>query len=342
MKQLRHIALLLTLAACWCGSVWGQTVKQLPEVTSTEGREFFVAWLPNGDRTPQSPDLRLQLLASSRKFNNIQVEYPNGTVESYDINPGETTEIIITPQNVYWDASAAEEETPVRKGIRVYSLNDEKFTLYSTSQYGSQDVFSLDGAHILPVEALGTEYMVMNAEGDNTATEFVLMSTKPGVTHVTINLKVNSRLGNTQQLSVDLYDSKQIYIVRSMPHDPDDLTTNIDLSGSTICADQPIAVWSGNQDGLVPYRGGLSTNHAYDQLLPVTKWGQNFIVPMTAQNMQNNMVRFVALEDNTVVTVKRNNVNMPNTPVTLNSGDVFSQTMTQSTGNPHPGISVLQ
>ncbi|MBR1472858.1 MAG: IgGFc-binding protein [Paludibacteraceae bacterium] len=341
MKQFRHIALLLTLAAYWCGSVWGQTVKQLPEVTSTEGREFFVAWLPNGDRTPQSPDLRLQLLASSRKFNNIQVEYPDGTIESYDINPGETTEIIITPQSVYWDASAAEEETPVRKGIRVYSLNDEKFTLYSTSQYGSQDVFSLDGAHILPVEALGTEYMVMNAEGDNTATEFVLMSTKPGVTHVTINLKVNSRLGNTQQLSVDLYDSKQIYIVRSMPHDPDDMTTNIDLSGSTICADQPIAVWSGNQDGLVPYRGGLSTNHAYDQLLPVTKWGQNFIVPMTAQNMQNNMVRFVALEDNTVVTVKRNNVNMPNTPVTLNSGDVFSQTMTQSTGNPNPQTSSL-
>ena len=62
MKQLRHIALLLTLAMGWCGSVWGQTVKQLPKVTSTEGREFFVAWLPNGGSDPTSTDLKLLLI----------------------------------------------------------------------------------------------------------------------------------------------------------------------------------------------------------------------------------------------------------------------------------------
>lgn len=343
MKHRLHIVLVFLLALCQSVLVWGQSAasRTLPDVTSTEGREFFVAWLPNGDRTPQSPDLKLQLIASSRKSNTIVVEMPNGSTKNYPVSANGSIEIEIDAQTVYWDASAAEEETPIAKGIRVYSAVDERFTLYSTSQYGAQDVFSLDGAHILPVEALGTEYMVLNADGDNTATEFVLMSTKPGVTNVTMNLKVNSRKGNTQQLSVALNGPKQIYIVRSMPHAPNDLTTNIDLSGSTICADQPIAVWSGNQDGLVPYRGGLSTNHAYDQLLPVTKWGKSFIIPMTAQNMQMNVMRCVALEDNTVVTVKRNNIDMPNTPATLNSGDVFSQVMTQPTNNQNPQESSL-
>ena len=303
MKQLRHIALLLTLAACWCGSVCGQTVKQLPEVTSTEGREFFVAWLPNGGSYATSTDLRLQLIASSRKFNKIQVEYPDGTVESYDIAAGGTQEITITPQSVYWDVSAAEEEMPLNKGIRVYSLNDEKFTLYSINQYGITGTYSFDGAHILPVEALGTEYMVQTAEADEMATEFVVMTTKPGITNVSIDLTVNSNKGQTQHIDVPLNGSKKIYIVRSKAPNPDDPDDMIDLSGSTICADQPIAVWSGNQLASIPNQDAMSKDHAYDQLLPVTKWGKRFIVPLTGMHTQYNEIHVSGLQDNTSVRV---------------------------------------
>ena len=308
---------MITLALSWCLSLMAQNTKTLPEVTSTEGREFFVAWLPNGGSDLSSTDLKLILFASSRVNNAITVEFANGATTDYTIEAGKTTQITIDPASVYWDPANDEEEKSLRKGLRVYSSIDERFTLYSINQTGTLGTYSYDGAHILPVEALGTEYMVMTNDVDATATEFVIMSTKPGETHVTISLKVNSRRGNTTDLSVTLNGPKQIYIVRSKAPDPTNPDDAIDLSGSTICADQPIAVWSGNQNTLVPNQDGLSTDHAYDQLLPVTKWGKEFIVPMTALKTKRNAIRITALQDGTDVTVK---VGTNTQTLSMNSG----------------------
>ena len=330
MRRLWHIVFVLALTFSWCVSAWAQT-KRLPDVTSTEGREFFVAWLPNGGSNPQDLDLKLQLMASSRKANRIRVEYANGSSEDYNIGANRTVTIVIDPQSVYWDSGKEEEEKPLSKGIRVYSLNDELFTLYSTNQIGVTGSYSFDGAHILPVEALGTEYIVQTAEADATATEFLIMSTKTGQTNVSINLKVNSRRGNTQQLSVTLDGPKQIYIVRSKAPNPEDPNDFIDLSGSTICADQPIAVWSGNQYAIIPYKDGYSNDHAYDQLLPINQWGKEFIVPTTACHTALNFMRIVAMQDNTTVTIKRG---AATSSVSLNAGQTSFQRLNIDVNNP--------
>ena len=334
MKALRHIGFILALMVSWCASVWAQTEpKILPEVTSTEGREFFVTWLPNGGSEASSTDLKLTLLASSRNANTIVVELPGGGSQTYTIAAGQTQKIEIDPNTAYWNPSANEEETPLDKGIRVYSDTDEKFTLYSVNQMGTLGTYSYDGAHILPVEALGTEYMVLTNDADAIATEFVIMSTRPGVTNVTMSLKTNSRRGNTQDLSVTLSGSKKVYIVRSKAPDPSDPMDQIDLSGSTICADQPIAVWSGNQYTLVPNQGAMSNNHAYDQLLPLNRWGKSFIVPMTAHKARMNAMRIVAQLDGTNVSIK---YGTSSTDKTLNAGEATTLFLSQAEDNPNP------
>lgn len=328
-RRFCQIIFVFLLAFCWSNLSWAQTEKKLlPDVTSTEGRDFYVAWLPNGDRDPQSTDLKLLLFASSRNANTIIVEDFSGGTQSYSIAAGTTEMITIDPQTTYWESSAGEEEQLLPKGIRVYSQDDEVFTLYSVNQMGSPGSYSFDGAHILPVEALGTEYIVQSADGDAIATEFVIMSTMPGETNVQMNLKVNSRKGNTQQLNVTMNGSKQIYIVRSKAPNPDETGDNIDLSGSTICADQPIAVWSGNQYAIVPNQEGMNNDHAYDQLLPLNKWGKSFIIPLTAVRVKLNIIRAVAMEDNTTVTVMKNNRVMETK--TMNLSDTYSRRMVQS------------
>ena len=116
MKRFRYIVLFLALAMSWCGALRAQVpVKQLPEVTSTEGREFFVAWLPNGGTLPSDQDLRLMLIASSRKSNTIVVEMPDGSTKNYPIAGGQSVEIVFDlpdKPKIYWDLSAAEEEMP--------------------------------------------------------------------------------------------------------------------------------------------------------------------------------------------------------------------------------------
>lgn len=117
--------------------------KQLKEVTSTEGRDFYVAWMPNGGSEPGSSDLKLQLLASSRVANQITVEYANGATQNFNIAAGGTTIINVDPNSVYWDPAKDEEEKPLSKGIRVYSNVDEVFSLYSVNQMGAPGSFKL-------------------------------------------------------------------------------------------------------------------------------------------------------------------------------------------------------
>ena len=291
-------------------------------MTSTEGRDFYVAWLPNGGSDQSSTDLKLQLLASSRKDNSIIVEYANGATQSYIIAAGQTTIITLDANSVYWDPAKDEEEKPLSKGVRVYSTIDEVFTLYSINQIGTTGTYSFDGAHILPIEALGTEYLVQTAKADEVATEFVLMSTKPGQTNVTMTLKVNSRRGNTTDLNVTLNGPKQIYIVRSKAPDPENPNDFIDLSGSTICADQPIAVWSGNQLASVPNQDAMSKDHAYDQLLPLNKWGKKFLVPLTGLHSQYNEVHVTGLKENTTLNVT-NRRGTTSYPLSVSDDSVF-------------------
>ena len=305
MRSIRHIAFILALACSWCLSSFAQT-KLLPDVTSTEGREFFVAWLPNVASKIDDRDLKLQLIASSREENHIRVEYAGGTYRDYTI-PGNTHTLVIDDLDkklIYWDIDKGEDEKVLNKGIRVYSLDDKPFTLYSTNQNGDIGALSFDAAHILPVEALGHEYVVQTSNDDAIATEFVVMSTRPGITNVTVNLPVESRKNGSN--TIRFTGSKQIYIIRSKSHDPMIPNDNISLSGATVCADQPIAVWSGNQHAIIPLKDEDSHDHAYDQLLPVNKWGKDFLVPLTALHTQRNEVHVIGLQPSTQVSVTNN------------------------------------
>ncbi len=348
MKRITHIVLVLALVIGWCNAVLAQN-KKLPDVTTTEGREFYVAWLPNGASKIDDRDLKLQLIINSRGENLVRVEYAAGMYRDYPINAttatysstvGSTTvytRVIddLDKASIYWDIENGEEEQNLLKGIRVYSRQDKTFTLYATSQVGATSTYSYDAAHIIPVEALGTEYFAQTSENDAIATEFVIMSTKPGITNVSVHLPVESRVGGTEK-TITFTAAKQIYIIRSMAPDPENPDLNIDLSGASICADQTIAVWSGNEQGQVPKQAGMQYNHTYDQLLPINKWGKSFIIPMTACNTQLNILRVVAMQNNTVVTVKKNGINFGGTPKTLNQGESSLFRMTQSVDNPNP------
>ena len=131
--------------------------------------------------------------------------------------------------------------------MHIYSKNGVKTTVYAVNQAGAdKTTFTLDGAHVLPKQALGHEYIVSCNSEDNIATEFIIMSTIAG-TKVSIQLPdgVRTTTESSGTLQTTFPQPYMVYIVRSMAADPEHPTA--DLSGTTICADHPIAVWSGNQ-----------------------------------------------------------------------------------------------
>ena len=323
MKNFRYIIVLL-LAFAGLTPIWAQTPVVVSPVTSTEGYDFFVTWLLNGNRGPKDKDLKLQIMITSETVpghpeittNNVRVEYPGGG-QDVAIPVGTTQVVDITQgESVYIDVEKNEAEQIASKatGVHVYSKNGVKMTVYAGNKIGN-DVgsTSFDGGHVLPKEALGYEYIVQCNANDIMATEFVIMSTVPGKTNVTVNIpeKVKTSTGKDGTLTVNFEKAYQIYVVRSQTIDPGAQETedvsSIDLSGTTICSDQPIAVWSGNQAAYYPSTMSGSTDHAYDQLLPINHWGTQFVVPMMKYDpslFKMNHMLITARDASTTVTVK--------------------------------------
>lgn len=319
MRRIKLISVALMTACLFAVAAFGQTNKYIaPPVTSTEGYDFMVAFLPNGERFSQAKDLKLQLLISSRPVeghpeiteNVVGIDYADGSSVEARVPVGQTRAVAVDAKKAYWE-KGEDIEKPLDKGVHVYSKNGVKMTVFATNQIGTDvATYSLDGSHILPKEAIGHEYIIECNSHDKMTTEFMLMSTKPGTTTVTINLPagIKTSSGKTK-LTAKLTKPYQVYIVRSqIGGDPNDATNpnankSIDLSGTTLCSDKPIAVWGGNQQAYVPANLPGSEDHTYDQLLPIDRWGTKFIVPMTSQHMLINQVDVVARDNSTQVKI---------------------------------------
>ena len=314
MRNLRTLFVSIVVL-CFALVLRAQTSLPVTPVTSTEGYDFVVAFLPNSSSQIESGDLKLQLLVTSREVpghpeiteNVIGIQYGNGGyAPDKSVKVGTTQVIDIEPANAYWDITKEEVEKILMKGIHVFSKNGVKMTVYAVNQIGTdKSKFSFDGAHVLPKQALGHEYIVSCNSEDKMATEFVIMSTGPGRTTANIKLpgKIKTSKGK-QELTAEFTGPYQMYIVRSQQPVPGQDENTIDMSGTTICADQPIAVWSGNQAAcFTTDKGAATADHAFDQLLPIDRWGTKFIVPLTGLHTLLNDLDIVARDDQTTVTM---------------------------------------
>ena len=292
-----------------------QTALPVTPVTSTEGYDFVVAFLPNSSSQIDAADLKLQLLVSSRAVpghpeiteNVIGVQYADGTYgDDIHVKVNSFDSVEIKAAKAYWDINKDEVEKPLNKGVHIFSKNGVKMTVYAVNQIGTdKSKFSLDGSHVLPKQAWGHEYIVACNGEDKMATEFVIMSTAPGRTTAKITLPANLKTSSGKSELLATFDKPyQMYIVRSQPIDPTNPKAIADLAGTKICADQAVAVWGGNQAAcFTKDEGSATADHAFDQLLPIDRWGSQFVVPMTGLKTRLNELDVVARENNTKVTL---------------------------------------
>ncbi|MBR4563759.1 MAG: IgGFc-binding protein [Paludibacteraceae bacterium] len=321
MKRIQWIIALAVLMSLPLDN-WAQAPVNVTPVTTTEGYDFFVTWLLNGNRGPGDQDLNLQLLISSREDNNITIEYTSGITANVNVAGG-STEVVDLKEiigakdytSVYPDLEKGElkDEKALPKGVRLYSKINKKFTVYAVNKIGTNVASSsFDGAHVLPREALGYEYVIQTNSNDIMATQFAIVSTVPGKTNVTVNLPdgVQTNAGKTGTITItDFSKEGLVYFLRSVASDTgagEDTQAKINLSGTTICSDQPIAVFSGNQAAVYPVEMASTGDFAFDQLLPISHWGKQFIVPMMkyeASTIKRNRLNVSVIESNTTVTL---------------------------------------
>ena len=255
------------------------------QTVTTEGTDFWVAFMENADTT--QGDLSLSIFATPLRTCNMTVSNPNtGWSQTLSITPSGINRVYVPLSQAYTVHSGMVEN----KGIHVTST--DTITLYAiTRGYPNQDY-----TNILPTPMLLDKYMVQTYPQDRFSTEFAIVAAEDNTT-VDISLKGNTIDGHTdgQNYSIFLPVAGKMCQVQS--------TRPGDLSGTRITArdGKKIAVFNGDACAYIPNQTiGNSCDHVVEQALPTAYWGRKFVA-IGSQRNRNDYVRITALNDNCVV-----------------------------------------
>ena len=181
----------------------------------------------------------------------------------------------------------------------------------------------------LPVEGLGTEYYAIGTHPLNDLSQVTIVAIED-VTELTVTLATRSGVF----VSVDgrQYTSGEQISVELSAHQTFTMQSSVDLTGSRILANKPVAVYSGGRDEYVG-DNEAQTSVMTSQLLPVDAWGTNFNLAPLAQR-EGTYIRYVAAEAGTTVVIRVDDGTIIYTWTSQSQGD------SQSTTTSLPGLSM--
>ncbi len=282
MKNIRLFTLLALLLMA------GRVTMQ---AQGTMGTDFWVAFMPNYSDAG-APPVKLDIVVTAQQFASVTVENPRtGWIESIDVAAGEAATINIPNEVAYFqDASDCVLDNALhvtcKDSILVFASNDRAYSF---------DVFN-----VLPTRVLGSEYILQMypchaspLKPDMLASEFAIVAVEDN-TIVEIELTYDSQNGHYahQPFTVAL-DAGQCYQLQSLSGGEGD------LSGTRITATngKPVAVFAGDRGCMIPSYFQDAVDAAFEQMLPVEYWGQQFVVTTTMIKGVDR-VRVTALNDN--------------------------------------------
>ena len=285
-------------------------VYQNDVVNSTQGTDFWVTFMRNAGAGAGDDGLKLILYATPVGNQNVKLTIRNNNVwpyyyKEYTIRPNATDTIVVPNNMAYLTQSEA------TSYMALHVTADKPISLFLCNNHNGN---SYDASLVLPKPCLGKEYVVQTYKEDRAATEFAIVGT-----HWDTRVKIipSASTSDYNGYSHNKGEEFEVYISEGETFFIRSKEGNSDLSGTTICADKPIAVFNGNQHALIP-RG--SDDHMVEQAVPVPFWGKSFAI--TKSNKQDyNIVRITAAEDGTVI--KRNGTALK----TINKLETYSFVM---------------
>jgi gliding motility-associated-like protein len=286
MKHLLLILSFLLLAA---------VPRAVAQTVTTQGTEFWLGFMNNFQPDPSE---KLQLFIASDVATTGTVSVPGaGWSQNFSVSPGVTT-VINIPNNVAEVTSSA---TPENKGVRVTSSSPVSVFAINFSQT------TADASKILPVDALGNDYIASSYVGFATFGGEILIVATEDNTEIAIDLAAPAQGFDDDNTEIIQLNAGQTFQIIA--------EAGSDLTGTRITATEasgacrPFAVFSGANCSNVPTTCSFC-DHLYEQNLPVNQWGtEYFMAPFQFENNAGALVansytyRMIARDDNTIITL---------------------------------------
>lgn len=266
---------------------------------STRGIEFWTGFMYNVSTNGVPGDLSIYVTARTNVTGVISIPQI-GWSTNFGV-PANTGRVINLPSALIMSYGS---EGVENKGVRI--VTTDTVDIFGLN-YSPQTV---DASLIFSVDALGTDYRVAAYNGTITdgvpmPSQFLVVATENG-TRVEITPSSTTLAARPPNVPFTItLDAGQVYQVQSQT----------DLTGSMVRSvnGKKIAVYAGSARAFIP-QGNLFSDHIYEQLYPIDRWGKSFItVPLKTR--RGDTYRVVAAYDNTNVTIDDAN------PFTLNAGE---------------------
>jgi hypothetical protein len=286
--------LLCALAACFAAA------PALAQGLDNKGRDFLMAFQPNnyGGQT-------VQLHLTGDVATNVTVEYP-ATDPSFSqmvsVTPGAVT-IVSLPV-----AAASSWTSDTVSGNTVRASAPDEFVAYMINLQTATS----DAALALPIDALNTEYFVIDWPGYSP--QFTVFAAFDATT-VTITPTVaigNHPAGTPFDVTLN---RGQAYFTQG----------SSSFTGTLISANRPVGLTNGNSCTDIPGAGGGGAcDHIFEVAQPVQSWGTSIPVANLPSRPLGSIYRIVASQDGT-------QVSLDGSPLggVLNRGDVLQTQQTQ-------------
>ena len=255
------------------------------QTTSSQGTEFWLGYMENLDLL-FNPSPQFAIYVSADEAGSAQViAAATGLTFDFEYQANTVTEFLL-PTGIYY---AEGSEAIANFGLKILTDSPTRITGVHYRPFFSE------ASMLLPIESLGSEYVVAAALDFNNfadaASSFVIVATEDNTT-VEITPSGNTlglRPANVP-FTIEL-EAGNSYQVQSL----------FDLSGSKVSTNgNKVAVFAGAQRGNIGCE--LADNHIYDQVAPVELAGTDYaFIPFIGQT--SSIFKVLALSDATEVNV---------------------------------------
>lgn len=281
-------------------------------------------------------DFRVVVANPSELPAEVTVHRGHLLLERRRIVPGGLVEIALPwidgltfPAGAEWSTTTMADGVYTVRSTRPVLVTQFNPFHYASFEGGLAYSFTNDASLLLPVHALGTDYVAAtylprSSAGGSTPPWVAIIGTSPEPTNIEIDASAAfladeaGRFGPVEAggtLSFTLARGEVAQLIPAPPPRCDstrpgfDPETELceepdyDPTGSRIRADAPIAVFAGHVCAFVPF-DTPACDHLEAQLAPVTTWGEQYeTMPLTEPGTPTgNLLRIVAARDETRVT----------------------------------------
>lgn len=307
MKDLLSTILLLFLGLF-------SAVAQQPRTTM--GVDFWTVFMTNMNFTDTNTALEVSITVSALRDCSFTIENPNtGWSETHNAYAGRSVKVVLPKTECYISSEGRHNllsiMEPTNRCLHLFST--DTVSLCTANFYSA----SFDGASILPTPALGSEYIVqtmpvtgfayppifsVTAIEDNTVVDIIPQ-------HPLQNGSMPPANNFTEPMTVSLNRGQSIQVCGGSVNPRD-------CSGARVIArnNKKIVVINGNKrTGVILH---TSTDHIYEQAVPVNSWGKHFILTATELRCKD-VVRITASGDDTEIVMNGNVIS------TINANETF-------------------